>query len=407
MSLPAFLASGLDTADFFEVAAPLPWLMMATTEDYFSPDGARAVYTEARRWYELYGAADRIRFFVGTGPHGTPRDSREEIYRWMIRWLAGGKGDPRDQPVTLYSNQELQVTQSGSVDGEAGSRKLYQIIADEFRARRQKLGVPQLLAELRRLGVPSNGVAPSATGGSKIENTEFHVEEIRFETEPGVTVSARLYLPKGAGRKPAVVMFEEKRAPVPLYVQRSQSTTAIAEALARSGQIVMEIDPRDSPSADDGRPFLGNWLTNERAELVGRNLAAMRAHDLLVALDVLLARPDTDARSVRGYARGVKGVWLLFAAAVDQRLRRIWLDRTPWSIAAALEGPMTNHLFDSMIPRFALHWDFQDLVIAIGGSRVLWTDPTNWMNRVTPLGPTYRYRYVGEGDGPSIEEFLR
>ena len=169
----------------------------------------------------------------------------------------------------------------------------------------------------------------------------------------------------------------------------------------------MEIDPRDSPAASDGRPFLGNWLANERAEIVGRNLAAMRAHDLLVAVDVLAARPDTDAGSIRGYARGVKGVWLLLAAAVDQRLGRIWLDRTPWSIAAALEGPLTNHLFDAMIPRFALHWDFQDLVAAIGDRRVLWTDPTNWMNRVTPLGAPYRYRYVGEGDAPSIEEFLR
>ena len=144
MSFPVFLASGLDMADFFEAAAPLPWLMMATTEDYFRPEGARAVYTEARRWYELYGLEDRIRFFVGTGPHGTPRDSREEIYRWMIRWLADGKGDPRDQPVKLYTNLELQVTESGSVDGEPNSRKLYQIIADEFRGRKQKRGVPNL-----------------------------------------------------------------------------------------------------------------------------------------------------------------------------------------------------------------------------------------------------------------------
>ena len=222
-----------------------------------------------------------------------------------------------------------------------------------------------------------------------------------------MTASARLYLPKGAGRKPAVVMFEEKRLPVPLYVQRSQSTTGIAEALARSGQIVMEVDARDSQAANEGRAFLGNWLTNERAELVGRNLAAMRAHDLLVAVDVLAARPDVDASSIRGYARGVKGVWLLLAAAVDQRLGKIWLDRTPWSIAAGLEGPLTSHLFDAMIPRFALHWDFQDLVDAVGYRRVLWTDPTNWMNRVVPLGAPYRYRYVGEGDASSIEEFLR
>jgi len=202
-------------------------------------------------------------------------------------------------------------------------------------------------------------------------------------------------------------MFEEKRLPVPLYVQRSQSTQGLAEALAHSGQIVMELDPRDSPAALDGRPFLGNWVTNERAELVGKNLAAMRAHDLLAAVDVLSARSDVDAGSIRAYARGVKGVWLLLAAAVDRRLGRIWLDRTPWSIAAALEGPLTNQLFEAMIPRFALHWDFQDLVELIGDGRVFWTDPTNWMNRVVALGPRYRYRYMGEGDAAPMEEFLR
>src|SRR5213593_5261821 len=99
----------------------------------------------------------------------------------MIRWLAGGKGDARDQPVKLYTNLELRVTQNGNVDGEPGSRKLYQIIADEFRARHQKRGVPELLAELQRLGVPSKGPAPSATTTSKIDATAFRIEEIRFE----------------------------------------------------------------------------------------------------------------------------------------------------------------------------------------------------------------------------------
>ena len=407
MSFPAFLASGLDMADFFEVAAPLPWLMMATTEDYFPPKSARTVYDEVQRWYDLYGAGDRLRFFVGTGPHGTPRDSREEIYRWLIRWLRDGKGDARDQEVKLFPNLELQVTKNGNVGGEPGNRKLYQIIADEYRAHRQKRSAAELAQELQRLGVPARGAAPAVTIASKTEEPGFRIEEIRFESEPGVTVSARIYLPKSAGRKPAVVMFEEKRLPVPLYVQRSQSTRAMAEALVKSGQVVMELDPRDSPTEYEGRPFLGNWVTNERADLVGRNLPAMRAHDLLVAVGVLGARPDVDATAIRGYARGVKGIWMILAAAVDRRLTRIWLDRTPWSFADGLEGPLTSHLFDALIPRFALHWDIDDLVAQIGQNRVYWTDPTNWMNRVAPRGAPYRYRIVGQGDAALIEEFLR
>lgn len=407
MSLPSLLVNGLDTADLFEVAAPLPWLMMATTEDYFRPDGARRVFEEVSRFYELYNARDRVQFFVGTGLHGTPRDSREEIYKWMIRWLADGKGDPSDQPVKLYTNLELQVTPAGNVDGEPHSRKLYQIIAEEFHSRRQKRGIPELLAELKRLGVQPPAQTPPASSVSQKTAGPFRIEEIQFETEPGLPIAARLYIPTGSGRKPAVVILEEKRLPVPLYVQRSQSTAAIAEALANSGQILMELDVRDSPAANDGRPFLGNWLTNERAELVGQNLPALRARDILVGLNVLSARSDVDPKAIRAYARGVKGFWLMLAAATDPRLQTIWLDRTPVSFASALEGPLTNHLFDAMIPGFALHWDFADLVQAIGNHRILWTDPTTWMNRIIPVGGPYRYRYVGEGDGPSIEEFLK
>ena len=41
MSLPDFLASGLDMADFVELSAPKPWLILATEGDYFTPAGAR------------------------------------------------------------------------------------------------------------------------------------------------------------------------------------------------------------------------------------------------------------------------------------------------------------------------------------------------------------------------------
>ena len=93
MTLPGHLAIGLDTADFVELSAPTPWLIQATEQDYFTPPSARMMYDEARRWYRLYGAEDRIGFFVGPGPHGTPLVSREAVYTWLIRWLNNGEGD--------------------------------------------------------------------------------------------------------------------------------------------------------------------------------------------------------------------------------------------------------------------------------------------------------------------------
>jgi len=407
MSLPAFLAQGLDIADLFELPAPLPWLMMATTEDYFTPEGARPVYEETRRLYRLYGVEDRVQFFVGPGPHGTPKESREAIYAWMTRWLKNGRGETADEPVKQYTNRELRVTRGGNVEEEPGSRKLYQIIRDEMLARVEPRTVAELQAELRRLGVPSAGAAPTVQVRGESSGQGYRVQQLGFESEPGVEIGAKLYLPGRPGRRPAIVVVEEKSLPVPLYVRRSQTTAALAEALARAGSVVLELEPRDSPAALDGRPFLGNWLTNERADLVGRNLAAMRAHDILRGVDVLAARPDVEAAAICGYARGVKGFWLLLAAAMDSRLTRLWLDRTPSSLRAAFDGSMTNHLFEALIPGFALHWDFPDLLKAMGKRPVLWTDPTHWMNQVVDAGPGFRYRYVGEPDGAYMDEFLR
>jgi hypothetical protein len=97
----------------------------------------------------------------------------------------------------------------------------------------------------------------------------------------------------------------------------------------------------------------------------------------------------------------------MMAAAVDQRLGALWLERTPWSLSAAFEAPLASFLFDVMIPGFALHWDFSDLRQAIGSRPIMWTDPTNWMNKVVNAGPQYRYRYVGEKDDAIIAEFLK
>lgn len=407
MALPRLLANGFDTADLFEVAAPLPWLMMATSEDYFTPASARPVYEETLRWYRLFGAEDRIRYFVGQGPHGTPKESREEIYRWMTRWLKDGQGEPRDEPVRQFANHNLLVTASGNVDGEPGSRKLYQVILDEFRKQRQPRSQADLRAELQRWGVPRTGSAPSATTVSQQAQGTYRIDQIQFESEPGITIQGRLYLPRTTARNPGVVIVEDKRLPVPLYVQRSPSTNPLAEKMVSAGAVVLEVDVRDSPGAIDGRPFLGNWLTNERADLVGRNLPALRAHDILAAVHLLAARPDVDPVSIRGYARGVKGFWLLLAAAVDARLGRLWLDRTPWSFQSAFEAPLTSFLFDATIPGFARHWDFRDLVQSLGKRPVLWTDPVNWMNRVVFPGGPYRYRHVGEGDDALVREFLQ
>ena len=388
MSFPSLLSSGLDMADFVELSAPTPWLILATDGDYFTPAGAKLVYDEARRWFGLYRAEDKIRFFIGGGPHGTPLETREEIYKWMIRWLKNGQGDFRERPVKQYANYELLVTASGHVDDEPGSRKLYQLIVDDFHKRKRQGTTSELVAELRKLNIPSEGSPPAVIGSIQSAGPEGRREQVRFESEPDVEIRGTLHLPGGDGRKPAVLIVADTTS-----TSWIPSTASLAETISKKGFVVFELETRDSPGEGE-RPFVGNWLTNTRAIQIGRNLPAMRAHDILRGIDLLAARNDVDPSSLRAVARGVKGIWLLLAAAVDDRIKKLWLDRTPYSLRAALENAMNTALFDAVIPGFALHSDLEDLVKAIGDRKVLWTDPGNWMGHPAVLGPAFRYRYV-------------
>ncbi len=236
MSFPNFLARGLDVADFVELSAPTPWLIQATEEDYFTPAGAKLVFEEAQRWYRLYGAEDKVRFFVGPGPHGTPLVSREAIYEWMIRWLKNGKGDPREQPVKLFSNQDLWATRTGRVEDEPGSRKLYQLLLDDFHAKKKPGTTEELRSELRSLGISSDGSPPTYQMLEEAPTSWGRRERIKFRSEPGIELEATLYLPSCSGRKPAVLALADQSP----YFQ-APSIDSLAERMAKAGRVVLAL----------------------------------------------------------------------------------------------------------------------------------------------------------------------
>ncbi|MGH9327927.1 MAG: acetylxylan esterase [Terriglobia bacterium] len=395
MVFPDELGSGLDTADFVEESAPTPWLLQSTEHDqfHFTPAGVRLVYEEARNWYGLYGAEDKVGFMVGPGSHGMPLVAREAVYRWMIQYLKNGQGDYHEEPVKkMYTNHELLATKSGNVEDLPGSRKLYQVLHAEFHAKERPETVAELRAELVKLKIPTDRSAPEVKVLDNWNTPEGRREKIQFESEPGIWLDGTLYIPPSPGKKPAVLMVKGSK------IWSIMPVTEMAERMAKLGRVVLEMDPRHCSDVffrNEGEgPVAGDWVTNLEANWIGRNLPAMRAHDILRGVDLLAARPDVNQASIHAAARGVRGIWLLLAAAADPRIGKIWLDRTPYSLRSALDNSIATDLWDAVIPGFALHWDLDDLVKAMGTRPVMWTDPTGWMGNVVALGPPFQYRYV-------------
>jgi hypothetical protein len=387
-SFPFFLSSGLDVADYIELFAPKPWLINSTIGDFFPIEGARHAYQEALDWYRIYNAEDNIHWAVGPGPHGTPLEVREAIYEWMIRWLKDGRGNFREEPVEMLPDFDLLATQAGQVEG----REIYQVILERFRQRMSQGSAEQLLAEIRKWSGDQAGQPPLVRVLNDTSGEVFRTQQLALEVEPGLEISGTLYAPRAPGRKSAILLVDLE-AP-------------LAERLAAHGAVVLNLQPRGVPLPSRGEDQAAA-KQNIRAWVIGRNMAGMRAFDIQRGVDVLVARPDVDAGSVRAVARNVSGVWLLMAASVDARIGKIWLDRTPYSLRAALEVPLTRDLHDAVIPGFALHWDLEDLVKAMAPRTVFWSDPTDWMHKVVPHLAGFLYRTFEEPDDRFLAELMK
>ena len=344
-SVPGFLAAGLDQTDYVQLFAPKPWLIASTEEDFFTPAGAQQVFEEAQRWYKMHDAIDRVKWVVGPGGHGTSLVVREAIYEWMIRWLGGGAGDPREDSITLLPDHALLVTKTGQVQG----RELYHIIRD----------------------TPRNQ-------GPTTELTKF-VRELLARNQPLVRSHNILPAAAGAQRRPGVVLVQDSLVP-----------GSEARALIADGHVVALV-ALSGRGADAERPRSGNWMNNTRAWLVGRNLPAMHAAEINAAITEMAGRVDVDPARISARASGVAGVALLLAAAVNPQIGSVSLDRTPHSLRAAIDAPIHSNLHDAVIPGFAVKWDLADLREILRPREVTWKDPTDWMGNVVALGSAYTY----------------
>jgi hypothetical protein len=250
----------------------------------------------------------------------------------------------------------------------------------------------QSLAEVRKWSGDRARRPPVVHVLSDAPGEVFRTQQLALEVEPGLEISGTLYAPIALGRKSAILLVD--------------LDTPLAERLAAHGAVVLNLQPRGVPVPSTGEDQAAT-KQNIRAWVIGKNLAGMRAGDIERGVDVLLAQPDVDAGSVRAAARNVSGVWLLMAASIDARIGKIWLDRTPYRLRAALEVPLARDLHDAVIPGFALHWDLEDLVKAMAPRPVFWTDPTDWMGKVVPHLAGFLYRTFEEPDDRFLAELMK
>jgi cephalosporin-C deacetylase-like acetyl esterase len=400
-SWPRFLAEGLDIADFVELFAPKPWLMVSTIQDFFPLEGARQTYEEARRIYGLYQATDRIAWHVGPGPHGVPRPSREAIYEWFVKWLRNGQGDRNEPAIDLDPAGDLLVTPTGQVSDSLGGETVFTLSrkrAQTLIAARPRLDAARLAEEVRRLAAISaepGGPVPALETHETFEREGYRLHLVSFETAKGIRIPGLLAAPEGPGPKPAALLADA----------RAKSAQAAAggdlDSLARAGYIVLSIQPRGLP--ENPRPAEGlvdSQTVSALAAVTGNTLPGMRAEDIIRAVDLLAARSDVDRARITAAARGILGPPLLHAAVLDRRIARVIVADSLASYRAVSERPMHRDFYDVALHGVLAHYDLDDLIAALAPRPVIVLNPVDPAG--VPLRPADFRRYA-----PRVPESVR
>jgi hypothetical protein len=377
----------LDRGDLLASFAPKPLLICYTKNDEgqtYGPQNSEAIlenYDELTRVYGILGAKDKVNLFAGDLPHGMDFFSRRAIYGWFNRWFDKMDASVEEAEYDAGSDSLLNVTSSGQVSTSLSGRSIVQLNTDRARklmpmsdfasgrydrsSARDK--VRKQLTQLLALPEEKTALHPQVLS-SNIRK-QLRIEEIQFESEPGVRIVGWLIAPShGASRRPCV-----------LYISNGYADEVVGEpspfdGMLRQGHAVCAVAMRgtglSTPRPPNGGPvFYQQMHLGERfawANLVlGTSVMGQRVWDILRTLDYLAARPDVDASQIRMVGQEEAGLAALMATVLDDRVQSILLTRMLVSYMSVVQSTDYSLQLDWFVPEILRHFDIADLTAAV------------------------------------------
>lgn len=379
-SVAHFLTEGLDIPDYIALFAPKPYLIASTTDDFFPLEGARQAFEEAKRFHGLFGAGDRVEWFVGPGGHGMPRESREAVYAFFLKHLRGGAGDPKEAPVVLDPLEKILCTPTGQVADSLGSETVYTLNRkrSESLVRRQApADLPAVVRRLAGINVQPGGTPPVATVHRTWNRTGYRADLISLPLPGKVALTGTLLVPTGAGPHRAVIVSDARPKEV------VAAPGGDADALARQGFLVLALQPRGTREkpASAASSYVGDFDLAFHAYLVSKSLVGLRAEDVIHAVDFLLARQDVQRDGLAAIGYGAAGVYVLHAAALDRRIARVMTHQSPALLRLGVDRPIHRHIYEVAVPAMLTAYDLDDLIRGIAPRPVTIINPVDLLER--------------------------
>jgi len=384
------IASGIDHADLLEVRAPKPTLMITTTRDFFSIQGARETAKEVKRAFEAFGMGNNFNMVEDDSVHASTRKNREAMYAFFQKYL-NLPGDPTDEDIEPLSNEELTVTLTGQVATSLGGETVFSL--NKKQAERELLQLEQsrklmnehlrnaraAAAELSGFVAPAQSSEAAFTG--RYRRIGYAVEKYFIAGEGDYPIPFLLMVPNSGGKHPALLYLDpdgksveaNRGGEMEWFVKRGY--VVLAPDLLGFGEMGPGSFHGDSYHFKMGKASYNMWFASIQ---IGRSITGMLAGDVVRLVNYLLSREDVDAEKIAALAQGDLCPALLHAAAFDGRIDRIALKEPLISYRCLVmnEYYQPHHILTAVAGALTAY-DLPDLYALVAPRPLLLVDPVD------------------------------
>ncbi|HEV3121761.1 MAG TPA: prolyl oligopeptidase family serine peptidase [Isosphaeraceae bacterium] len=370
-NIPGQVAFGMDHADYAIMRAPKPTLLSVGTRDFFDIQGSWDTFRELKLLFGKLGHGERIDLFESDEEHGFTRPRRESAMRWMRRWLLKIDDAPTEDDFPIFTDQELQCTKSGQVLSDFQDVTVFDFNRERARKLQSaratnRLDRAQLLEKVRSLiawhDAPAPAIGPARVPG-EVVRSGCRVETVVFGGAHGILLPGLLFQREGAtDDSPLLVVVGGDKAEL-------ARPGGFAEEKVKSGSRVLLVDlpgmgetaPREPGNARRS-PFGPDSKEAMLALHLARPLLGQRVADLVGVIESMAPRAP---QGVHLWAFGSAGPIALHAAALDQKVAALTMEKSLVSWAEVVETPISRDQLANVVPGALTVYDLPELAATL------------------------------------------
>lgn len=383
-NLVRLIYNGLDHPDFIELRAPKPTLIMSTSRDFFSIQGARETFQEAGKAFAALDAKSNLQMTEDDARHSFTKKNREALYAFFQKHLSN-PGDPKDHEVKVVPVDELWVTETGqlatSLQGETMFSLNKKVVEKQLSLlESSRINADEHLSNIPDAAIQISGFSFPKEFGSEIfsgryVNAAYKLEKYLIQGSGEYMIPLALFIPEKKSKEEVILLLHEKGKD---YAVNSDS---LAKQLLANGYSVLLGDLPDigemGPGYMKGDTYINNVSYNKwfAGILTGKSIVGLRAEDITRMIHFIKTKlPETN--SISAIAVGVLGSELLHAAVFESDIQKVCLIQPFLSFSEiALSHKYKPSFIHSTVAGAISAYDLPDLIATLCPRKALIINP--------------------------------